>query len=223
MTHDDLQQLWHESTRQLEHGKPSLRFHLIEARERRENKVYSRLRRVKMVLGYEIAFGIVAVLLAGSYLADHWSILRYALPALGLHVCAIAVLATATWQLVLVAGIDFAEPVVALQRRLALLQTVRSHSNRWLIFASPLLWALLVLIVPHALLGLDVFAITGSAWVLGNFVFGLLVLLFAVWLVHARPRWAERWQLLHHLGSDLTGRRLAEAEALLNEVSAFES
>lgn len=223
MTHDDLQQLWLESTRQLEEGNPSLRFHLVEARERREDKVRSRLTRVKVVLWYETVLGAVAVLLAGSYLADHWAVLRLAVPALGLHLCTIALLATAIWQLVLLSGIDFSDPVVSLVRRLARLRAARSHSNRWLLFGSPLLWVLLVLVVPQALFGLDIYAITGPAWVLGNLAFGGVVLLFAAWLVRTNPKWSQRWQLLHRLGSDLTGRRLAEAEALLEEVSAFES
>ena len=189
------------------------RLQAMEAAGRRD-KAGSKLGFVRFVLWYEIAFGVVAVLLAGSYLADHVTQLRFALPAALLHLAALATLGIAVWQQVQLSPTGYSEPVVEMQRRLAALRLWRARANRWLLLSSPLLWALLVIVVPHALIGLDVYDAFGLPWVLGNLGFGFAVLAVAAWV-------SRRFPDRIPIGDDLTGRKVAAASAFLAEVKAF--
>jgi hypothetical protein len=100
---------------------------------------------------------------------------------------------------------------------------VRARSNRWLLLSSPLLWALLVIVVPHGLLGVDIYQLFGMAWVVANLVFGVAVVgAAAVISRHLRSRGGGS-EFLRRIGDDITGRRMAEAAATLDEIAAFEA
>jgi hypothetical protein len=220
---DELKTLWNETDRRLAAMEPALRLNLRLAQVGTRDRTRSKLRFVRLVLWYEVAFGVLAVLLVGSYLFDHIGALRFALPAGGLHLCAIAILGLAVRQLVALGQIDYAGPVVEIQRRLAELRVARARSNRWLLLSSPLLWALLVIVAPHGLVGLDVYRAFGLPWVAGNFVFGLVVLGAAIWASRRFPAGSRGSTFLAWLGEDLTGRRVAAASGFLDDVVAFEA
>lgn len=176
---------------------------------------------VHATLWYEVTLGIVAVLLTGSYLGDHYATLRFALPAALLLLGAIGVLGAAAWQLATLHRLDFAAPVLLVQQRVARLQRVRASANRLVLLASPLLWALLVIVVPHALAGFDVLAAFGGWWVASNVAFGLAVLGSVGWLHRRRPGWFVSSPFMRALGEDLTGRRVAAAAARQVALSTF--
>ncbi|HVF59416.1 MAG TPA: hypothetical protein VNJ70_06345 [Thermoanaerobaculia bacterium] len=112
---------------------------------------------------------------------------------------------------------------MAIQRRLAELRVVRARSNRWLLLSAPLLWALLVVVVPHGLIGLDVYRAFGLPWVASNFVFGLAVLGGAAWVSRRLPAASRSSAFLRWLGDDLTGRRVTVASGFLDDIPAFEA
>ena len=76
-----------------------------------------------------------------------------------------------------------------------MLGVVRARTNRWLLLSTPLLWAVLVVVVPHGLVGLDVYRAFGLPWVLGNFGFGVAVLALAAWASRRFPDrgYSVRW------------------------------
>lgn len=214
---DDLKMQWQNLDQRLDDMEGLLRAGVAGARAGHLDRTRSQLRKAGLVLWYELASGLVAVLLVGSYLADHLADLRFTLPAVALHLMAIGILGSAAYQLVRLAAVDFAQPILETQRGLAELRVFRARVHRAILFASPLLWALLVVVVPHALVGLDVYGAFGPAWVGGNFVFGALFLATCLWLARRYPDAA----LLRWLGDDLTGKRLADASAGLGEIVAF--
>jgi len=179
------------------------------------------LRLVHATLWYEVTLGIVAVLLVGSYLGDQYATLRFALPAALLQLGAIGVLGVALWQLVTLHQLDYSAPILEVQQRLARLQRVRANANRLVLLASPLLWALLAVVVPHALAGFDVVAAFGGRWVAGNVAFGVAVLAAVGWMHRRRPRWFVASPLMRTLGEDLTGRRVAAAVAHQAALASF--
>jgi hypothetical protein len=217
---DELKTLWQQTDRRLEAMAPALRLQERLARVGALDRVRSRNRFTHLVLWYEVAFGAVAALLAGSYLADHFAELRFAAPAALLHLGAIGTLGVAIWQLVGLGQIDYGGPVVTIQRQLAQLAVVRARGNRWLLLSSPLLWAALVVVVPHGLIGLDVYRTFGIAWVGGNFLVGLAVLAAGLWTSRSARSGSSR--LWRGLGDDLTGRRLAAASGVLDDLAEFE-
>jgi len=126
-------------------------------------------------------------------------------------------------QLVALGNLDQAGPVLDMQRRLAGLGLARARFNRWLLISTPLLWALLVVVVPHGLVGFDVYRAFGWGWMAGNFGLGLAVLAAGAW-VSRRSRVASTGSsFLRSLGDDVTGRRVAAAAGVLDEIVAFES
>ncbi len=223
MEFDELKTLWKETDRRLSALEPALRLNLRLARAGTLDQTRSKLRFVRLVLWYEVGFGVLAVLLVGSYLFDHLGTVRFALPAAALHLGAILTLGFAARQLVALGQIDYAGPVVAIQRRLAELRVVRARSNRWLLLSAPLLWALLIVVVPHGLVGLDVYRSFGLPWVAGNFVFGLAILGAAAWVTRRFPASSRSSAFLRWLGDDLTGRKVAVASGFLDDVVAFEA
>jgi hypothetical protein len=218
MEFDELKTLWQRTDRRLEAMEPALQLGQRLARAGALDRLRRKSRFTYLVLGYEVAFGLAVALLAGSYLGDHFREIRFAAPAALLHLGAILTLGVAVWQLVALRQIDYGGPVLEIQRRLAELRAVRARANRWLLLSCPLLWALLVVVVPHGLLGLDVYRAFGVAWVGANLLFGLAVLAAVAWASRRFP--ASR--LLRGLGDDLTGRRLATVSGFLDDIAAFE-
>src|SRR5262245_849125 len=179
---DELKTRWKDTDRRLEALERPLRLALQLARAGTLDRMRSKLRAVRLVLWYEVAFGVLAALLLGSYLFKHLGTLRFALPAAVLHIGAVVTLAVAVRQLVALGQVDYAGPVVGIQRRLAELGLVRARANRWLLLSAPLLWAFLVVVVPHGLIGLDVYRAFGVPWIAANFGFGAAILAAEAWL-----------------------------------------
>jgi hypothetical protein len=187
------------------------------------DRTRSKLRFVRLVLWYEIAFGVLACLLIGSYLFDHLGAIRFALPAAVLHLGAILALGAAVRQLVALGHLDYAGPVVQIQRRLAELHALRARSNRWLLLSSPMIWALLIIVVPHGLIGLDAYRAFGLPWVAGNLAFGIAVLCGVAWICRRFPAATQNSKILRSLGDDITGRRVAAVSAFLEDLKVFEA
>ena len=217
---DELKSLWQQTDRKLQALEPALRLQERLARRGMRDRARSKQRLTHLVLWYEVAFGAIAALLAGSYLTAHLTEFRFAVPAALLHLGAILTLGLAVWQLVELGQIDYGGPVVGIQRRLAQIGVVRARGNRWLLLSSPLLWAALVVVVPHGLIGLDVYRAFPIAWVGGNFLVGLAVLAAGLWASRSARFGSSR--LWRGLGDDLTGRRLAAASGALAELAEFE-
>jgi hypothetical protein len=220
---DDLKTLWKEADQRLGAMESALRLSRRLASADSLDRMRSKLRFVHLALWYEIAFGVLACLMVGSYLFDHLGEIRFALPAAGLHLGAILVLGSAIRQLVALGQIDYAGPVVQIQRRLTELRVLRARTNRWVLLSSPLLWALLIIVVPHGLIGLDVYRAFGWPWVGGNLAFGIAILAAIAWLYRRFPAAAQSSKILRWMGDDITGRKVATVSGFLEDLSAFEA
>ncbi len=219
---DELKTLWRQTDERLQAMAPALRLGQRLARAGAFDRVRSKLRFTRLVLWYEVAFGALMALVVGSYLANHLGEIRFAAPAALLHLGAILGLGFAAWQLVALGQIDYGGPVLEVQRRLAQLRLARARGNRWLLLSTPLLWALLIVVVPHGLVGLDVYRAFGIAWVGANLLLGIVVLAAAAGASRRFPAWVESSRVVRGRGDDLTGRRLATASDFLDELAAFE-
>lgn len=220
---DELKALWKDTDRRLGTMEPALRLNLRLAQAGTLDRTRSALRGVRLALWYEVGAGAVVALLAGSYLAGHIGTLRFALPAAALQLAAILTLGAAARQLVALQQIDYTGPVLTIQRRLADLGVRRAWSNRWLVLSSPLLWALLVVVVPHGLFGIDAYRALGWRWLGANLAFGLVVLGGAAWAGRRAAAGSRCAAVLRWVGDDVTGRRVARASGILDDVAAFEA
>ncbi len=178
---DELKTLWQQTDRRLESMAPALRLQERLARAGALDRARSKNRFTRVVLWYEVAFGAVAALLAGSYLTAN--------------------LARAPLRRARGAAPPGSDPDPR-PRRLAaggarpdrLWRPGRGHPApprearcrprpRQPLAAARFTVALgaLVVVVPHGLVGLDVYRAFGIAWVGGNFLVGLAVLAAGLW------------------------------------------
>lgn len=218
----ELKARWQETERRLEDVHAELRVGRRVAEAAARGEAQSKLGVVRALLWGQLQFGVLAAFAVGAYLAGNLATPKFAIPAVVLHLGTIWLIVSAARQLRLLSTIDFAGPVVDTQRRLARLLRMRSRTNQWVMFGSPALWALLVIVVPHGLAGFDVYATFGVPWVAANLAFGVVVVVAFAWAARRYPSWYADSLLLRSLGDDLVGRRVAAASGFLAELDAFE-
>ena len=124
---DDLKAIWRSNEARFERTM-RLNADLIEQRRLCESG--RRLRGLTAAISLEAAFNLVVIIAIGSFAADHARELRFFVPALLLGAYAIAVFAANVHQIVNLRSIDFAEPVVAVARRLENCACV-AFARRW--------------------------------------------------------------------------------------------
>jgi hypothetical protein len=215
---DEMKTLWRELDRRMDRAIELDRRILAELSL---GKARAALRRTTAPPVLELGIDILAVLLFGAFLAAHVHVVRYALPALVLHVAALLGLASTVYQLVLLGRIDYAAPVVEIQRQLAALRAFRVRSTTWTLLLAPLLWTPLVIVAAKGLLGLDLYAAFGPLWIALNLAFGVAVLALALWIARRHAGALRRSRFLQRLSDDIAGRSLAAAMGHLDEITRF--
>jgi hypothetical protein len=217
MTLDDLKTAWADLDRKLTATQSALhQLHTTHTLDRAR----SALRPLAWKLVWESSQSVAAVVLLGLYLAGNFAETRFTLPGLVLLALALVDFAATVWQLVAVRRLDTAAPVVDLQKRLAELRAVRLRVWLGVLFTSPLIWALGVVVLTKAV-GVDVYEAFGWPWVAANFAFGVAFLVVAVVVAHKlvdRFR-GSRW--LTKLADDLAGRSLARATEQVKQAADF--
>jgi len=126
-------------------------------------------------------------------------------------------------QLISVSTIDYAEPIVAIQKKLALLRVRKIRTAKWTLLLAPLLWTPL-LIVTMRFLGMNMYAFPGAIerWLIANLLFGVAYIVLAVWLSRRYAARFERSPFIQQLMNDIAGRSLTAAVRFVTELSRFE-
>jgi hypothetical protein len=73
----------------------------------------------------------------------------------------------------------------------------------------------------EGLIGVDVYSAFGLAWVAANLVFGLLVIVIAIWVSRAYADRLGGSPLIQRLLQDVGGQNLAAARTFVKSVSEF--
>lgn len=219
MEFDDLKKQWEGLDAKLD---AAMRLNRRVLDERVLNKAGRAMTRLGWSLALELALGIVAVLLTGSFVADHIREARYLAPGLVLHVFVIAQIGALVRQIVMTRQIDYAAPLVEIQKRIESLEIFNIRTFVWTLIASPFLWAALLIVVPKEIVGIDVYAELGLRYILANVVLGLALL--TVGLLVSR-RYADRFSgspLGRKVMRGLAGYNLAAARRHLESLAQFE-
>jgi hypothetical protein len=190
-------------------------------RELMLERTRSALRPLQWLLWTKLALAVGAAGLLGAFLADHWHVARFAVPAIVLDVMAVLAIGSAVAQLRLLSSVDYAQPVVTIQNVLTELALRRVREMRWEWLLMLPLWTPLAIVVAQGIFGLDLYSWFGTRWITANVVFGFACAPFMVWL--ARRLDAGREGIVGGLLDDIAGRRMADAMGRLHEVAAFES
>lgn len=216
---EELQRLWAEQDEKLDAG---IRLNTRLVRESVMGKAEAATRPLSRLLWFELLFAVPAVLLIGSFLAEHVGEARFFFPALGLHLGVIALLVSGIRQLVVLRAIDYGAPILSIQKRLASLRVLRIRTVKWTFVLAPLAWTPLLIVALKGLFGVDAYTMFGARWLIANVLFGLVVIVLAVWLSR---RYADRMggsPIVQHLMRALAGQSLTTAESFLGSLSQFE-
>ena len=145
---DELKAAWRAVDSRIEAG------HALNARIFREQKLErtrSALRPLWWLLGTELAIALGATVLLGGFLADHWHLARFAVPAIVLDVVAVLTIGSAAAQLRLLSSLDYAQPVVAIQSVLTELALRRVREVRWQWLLMLPLWTPFAIVVAQGI------------------------------------------------------------------------
>ncbi|MGA8535531.1 MAG: hypothetical protein WB615_15595 [Candidatus Tumulicola sp.] len=177
---------------------------------------------VRWVAVVELFGNAAAILVLGSFAFDHLAELRFALPAIVLGGCAIALLNLQIRQIVDARRPGYDEPITAVQKRLESLRIRRIRSTRWIFALAVLAWIPLQIVALKGLFGIDTYAF-GAAYFWSNVIFGILVAASVLW---ASRTFYVRLQSAPGVGTlvrSLTGNSINEARRIIASIVAFES
>ncbi|HYN44135.1 MAG TPA: hypothetical protein VE129_20330 [Thermoanaerobaculia bacterium] len=216
---DDLKRRWEDQDRKLDAG---LRLNARLLNDSVLAKADTATRGLSRLLWLELVVNLAAVLLNGSFLANHISEARFVIPAAGLHLGVIALLVASIRQLVAIGMLDYDAPIVMIQKRLESLRVERIRATKLTLLCSPLLWTPLLIVALKGLFGVDAYATCGAAFLIANLLFGVLVILLAAWTSKRYAARMERSPLVQRLMRDLAGDSLNAAAGFLSSISRFE-
>ncbi|HEY0180652.1 MAG TPA: serine/threonine protein kinase [Dokdonella sp.] len=167
----------------------------------------------------QIAAGFAACLVAGAFWARHREVPHLLAAGLLVHAYGMLAIVLAACELRLLGRIDYAEPVVAIQRRLAELR--RFHVRASLAAGLPwwLLWIAAALMLADVA-GFDAYAAAPGAVAAAAAVGALGLAASLAFLGRARGPGASR--AARFVDDHLAGPRLREARALLDAAARFE-
>lgn len=213
---DDLKARWQDLDRKLD---ATLHLNTRLVRNSMLGRTESALRNLTWITSASIAMTFLVLLAIGSFLADHILEVRFAAPALVLHISAIAMFAASIHELVTLRSVDYSAPVVSLQKKIETVRVSRIATTKWVFWLAPLLWLPMLIVFLKAILGIDLYAIASPAWLISNFVFGVLFLVAMIWIARHVP---VQSPFMQRLLDDIAGRNVTRARAALEDVAAFE-
>ncbi len=205
---DELKQQWQALDRKLERSVAlNLRL-LTETRTRR-----GKLRLLPMLLlqPLQLAIGFALTIYCARFWLTNVDASALLVSGLALHAFGIALVIDSIVRILLIARINFAAPVVTIQRYLAYLRHWEIRSFKW---GWMLVWALIpamLIVAAKALADVDLWARAPAVvlWTAGGSAVGMAAsYLFDRW---ARGRWPNLY----------VGHSVAGAQAALDEIDSF--
>lgn len=211
---DDMKLAWQALNRQLERQQ-ALNFALLA--ERRMDKLRFGLRPLFWGQVVQIVVGALVALMAASFWVPRTAILHFLVWGWLVHAFGIVMIVTAARNLYLIKQIDYAAPVLDIQRRIASLRAwrVRVEAPLYAVTGS-FVWIPLVLMA-IASSGVDPQAVAPQLtyYLMLSGVASLGLVVFVAWLVRRagyRP-WLE---------NNLAGTSVRKAESVLEQIARFE-
>jgi hypothetical protein len=211
---EQLQQQWQQLDHKLDH---SLAIQNELVRQVVMQPTRRRLHRLAMWPVIDLVFGIVVVLLAGSFLSSHWPDGRLVLPAGVVMIGAIALMISSIRQLNCVAELDWAGPVAAIQRSLEQLRFMKIWQFKWVILLSPLMGFCAFVVGLQWILGwlsegrVHIFDKLDPWWIVGNYVFGVLFVPVGYFIARLLAERCHRHPWWQAVLNDISGNSLKAA------------
>ena len=191
-------------------------------RELNIGKARSALQKLSRNVFEELVFDLIVVIALGVFMADHFSQWAFLAPAVLLQVFAVAQVVFDIYQLATVQALDWNEPVLASQKKLAALRLKRIRFTQWTLLLVPLLWVPLLSVALKGLLGVNAYAVFDTTWLVVNVLFGIAFIPLMLWLSKRFATRMNRSPLVQRVMDDIAGNNLKEATGFLDELASFE-
>lgn len=214
---DELKSAWQILDHRLE---TSNRLQLQAFRERKLDQLKRRLRPLFWGQVAQIVLGALVLLSAVGFWTNHHQDVSMLLSGIVLHAYGVVMIMTAGITLGRMRAIDHSSPVMALQKQLASLRRFYILSGLWAGLPWWFLWMPIMAMLVKAGTGVNMFVRAPSVFVIGTII-GVLGLA-ATWAFH---RWSRNPSHPHRtkaVEDSITGRSLRSAQAVLDEIAAFE-
>jgi hypothetical protein len=176
---DEMKSLWAQSNRKLEE---STRLNVVLLQRWNLRKVDTSLGRLKRGLVFELIVSVIAVGALAYFGYQHLRQPQFLIPAALVYLYALSYVIAVARQLAQISAIDYDEPVVAIQKKLEALRLARIRTTLWALLVGPLMWLPIFIVGMLGLFGVDVYAVSNSAWLVGNVFLGLAVIPLAVFV-----------------------------------------
>lgn len=150
---DELKAGWAELDRRLSRIEAA-----VVSSQRRDRGVRAELRPLIAGQVIQLGVGLLLAVAAGSFWVDHRAQPNLLVTGVLLHLYGIAMIVAAVRNLVFVARVDEAAPVLTLQSRIADLRAWRIREGRWFGVVGCFMWVAMV-VWGFGLLGVDVVAV----------------------------------------------------------------
>jgi hypothetical protein len=213
---DELKSAWQSLERKLD------RQHALELHHFRTDRLAGARRRLRPLVAGQLvqaACGFALMAWIAPYWVQHWGQWHLVAYGVALHLYGLMMLLFAGRDLVHIAQVDYAAPVLEIQKRLATLRAQRIQAARAFGIAGCIAWVPLVLVVFEKL-GADLWVHKPAmvAWFVAS---GIGALLFT-WALVAWSRLARNARLRKDMDDHAAGRSLTRAQAVLDEIARFE-
>ena len=213
---DEMKAAWQELNQRVE-TQTALNLHLF-----REGKL-DRMRRSLRPLAWgqvvQILFGSACVLFGAGIWSQYRTIPYLFVAGLLVHLSGLSLIALGVMVQILMARIDYAAPVMEIQRRLARVRAVYVRGGLIVGLSWWFLW-IPVLMVALAYAGVDLYRHAPEVVWYGTAV-GVAGL-FGTWLFHRWSRAPGRETLARIVDRQLAGGSLTRAQDTLDEIAQFE-
>lgn len=213
---DDLKQAWQTLDRRLEQQHA---MHLNLFRETKLLKVRAGLRLLQTGQVIQIVCGALLMFLFAPFWIEHHDVPHLALCGLLLHAYGLMLVIFAARDLELIGRINYAAPVLEIQKQLANLRAWRIRSGLWFGITGCFIWVPLMLVIFYWL-GADVWV--HNPQVVGWLVVSSAVALAALFGIVATLRHPRLANLKRSLDRGAAGGSLRRAQAALDEIAGFE-
>ena len=211
---DDLKQAWQTLDKRLER-QTAINRHLFT--ESRVDKAKARLRPLLVGQLIQLVAGIALTMFFAQFWIAHTDSRLLLVSGLLMHAWSVLLVVSAVMELLLITRLNYAAPVLTIQRTLAYLRTWRTRMAPWLGLPFWLLWMPLMAVLFQVLFGVQMHA--DVFWY--GLPIGIAGLLATLWF----HRWSHRPQR-RHLGEALdtnsAGHSVTRAQAFLDEIARFE-
>src|SRR5450432_2267058 len=214
---DDLKSAWQTLDRRLD-AQTALNLHIFK--DGKLDKARRGLRPLAWGQAFQMVCGVALIVLSVSFWSAHLDVAHLFIAGLIVHVYGVLMIICGGATIGLIRRIDYAAPVLAIQKQLGQLRRFYILTNIGLGLAWWFLWMPLIMMFFMGTFGADLYANAPSV-IYSGIAIGASGLLLT-WGFHRWSRHSSRPRMAKMVEDSVAGNRLKKAQSVLDEIARFE-